>query len=305
MFALVFAPQGMPGRAPAPRLPWSPAVDAPQQAAAPRPAPNRPVFYVQKVIGRRQVGGRVQFKVRWQGFGPQADTWEPRSGLPTDPETRLQVQGLDAAAREQAAAEAAAAARDADQRARQWFEEWLELLRSTVAMCVRQSMARTKDRTVLRSVGQIKIRHTTTGAFVCPVHVFAMLAGAARQALFDTALDFSTQLEVPLNGALAYRPRGREKASITIPAPQAKFVGWGEAGHRTVYVICKEPRNRLLVFSPAKGFAISRRAEITAFVPIKMWLRRSKTGRRPICVEVSACVFDEGYYEELVERLNL
>ena len=38
---------------------------------------------------------------------------------------------------------------------------------------------------------------------------------------------------------------------------------------------------------------------------IKLWRRRSKTGRRPLCVDVFAGVCDVGYYVELIEKLNL
>ena len=82
------------GRVPAPLVPWSPVQDAPQLAVAPHRPRNRPVFYVRKVIGRRKVAGHIEFKVRWQGFGPGADTWEPRSGLPTDLETQEQDRNL-------------------------------------------------------------------------------------------------------------------------------------------------------------------------------------------------------------------
>jgi len=272
---------------------------------APQRPRNRPVFYVRKVIGRRKVAGRIEFKVRWQGFGPGADTWEPRSGLPTDPETQEQVRGLDAAAQVQEAEAALAASQHANRAGRQWFEQWLDLFRDTIYMCVRTAMAQTQDRTILRSAGSVKIRHATTGLFVCPEPVFAMVAGAVQQALFTTAIEFSTKLQVPLDGALAYRSPGCEQNRITIPAPQAKYTSWGEEGQRTVYVLRNQPRDQVLLFSPAKGFVVARHVDVTDFVPIKMWLRRSKNGRRPVCIEASACVFDEGQYVELVQKFNL
>eukprot|EP01044_Picomonas_judraskeda_P024382 COSAG03_NODE_6704_length_1018_cov_0.710555_1_plen_334_part_10 len=34
-----------------------------------------------KVVGRRQRGGEWQYKVRWEGYGPSDDTWEPIDNL--------------------------------------------------------------------------------------------------------------------------------------------------------------------------------------------------------------------------------
>ena len=39
------------------------------------------VYNVEKIVGRRQHGREMQYKVRWEGFGPSGDTWEPVAHL--------------------------------------------------------------------------------------------------------------------------------------------------------------------------------------------------------------------------------
>lgn len=36
---------------------------------------------VQKVVGKKMVRGRPHYRLRWVGYGPQADTWEPEEWL--------------------------------------------------------------------------------------------------------------------------------------------------------------------------------------------------------------------------------
>jgi hypothetical protein len=43
---------------------------------------NHAGFYVvQEVIGERNTGGETEYKVRWEGYGPDDDTWEPVATL--------------------------------------------------------------------------------------------------------------------------------------------------------------------------------------------------------------------------------
>ncbi|KAH7725918.1 heterochromatin protein 1 alpha [Aphelenchoides avenae] len=40
------------------------------------------VFAVEKILGKRVVSGKLEYKIRWMGFdGPQDDTWEPEENL--------------------------------------------------------------------------------------------------------------------------------------------------------------------------------------------------------------------------------
>lgn len=34
-------------------------------------------FVVESIVNSRRVQGNVQYRVRWQGFGEESDTWEP------------------------------------------------------------------------------------------------------------------------------------------------------------------------------------------------------------------------------------
>ena len=43
------------------------------------------LFVVEKIINSCQVRGQVQYRVRWQGFEEESDTWEPIEHL-SDPD---------------------------------------------------------------------------------------------------------------------------------------------------------------------------------------------------------------------------
>ena len=67
-------------------------------------APERDTWTVEKIIGHRQRGGRLQWRCRWRGFGPDQDTWEYAEsfvhGIQTDwlaynKKNRLTVQVQD------------------------------------------------------------------------------------------------------------------------------------------------------------------------------------------------------------------
>lgn len=35
------------------------------------------VFQVQDIIGHKEAKGKLLYKIRWKGYGPSGDTWEP------------------------------------------------------------------------------------------------------------------------------------------------------------------------------------------------------------------------------------
>jgi hypothetical protein len=61
---------------------------------------GEPVFEVQRIIDRRVVDGKSEYRIRWQGYGPHWDTWEPRcnligSGMRSEVLRFKQTAGLD------------------------------------------------------------------------------------------------------------------------------------------------------------------------------------------------------------------
>jgi hypothetical protein len=44
-------------------------------------SPDAPLFAVEKILKQRMRAGILEYKVRWMGCGPSADTWEPASNL--------------------------------------------------------------------------------------------------------------------------------------------------------------------------------------------------------------------------------
>jgi len=40
-----------------------------------------PEYEVESIVGHRHFGRSLQYLVRWLGYGPQHDTWEPAQGL--------------------------------------------------------------------------------------------------------------------------------------------------------------------------------------------------------------------------------
>jgi hypothetical protein len=42
------------------------------------------VFSVESIVGHRRRGGRLEYRVRWEGYGADKDTWEPARNLLAD-----------------------------------------------------------------------------------------------------------------------------------------------------------------------------------------------------------------------------
>ena len=43
--------------------------------------PEDDTYNVEKILGHRMRCGQHQWKVRWKGYGPEFDTWEPASSF--------------------------------------------------------------------------------------------------------------------------------------------------------------------------------------------------------------------------------
>jgi hypothetical protein len=39
------------------------------------------IFEVEEILEHRRHGPRLEYKLRWRGFGPEDDTWEPESNI--------------------------------------------------------------------------------------------------------------------------------------------------------------------------------------------------------------------------------
>jgi hypothetical protein len=51
-------------------------------------ASEEEVFYVERVMGvRRRPGGKKEYLIKWEGYSPSENTWEPRGMLDADPGT--------------------------------------------------------------------------------------------------------------------------------------------------------------------------------------------------------------------------
>ena len=58
---------------------------------------NEDLFEVEKIVGKRGKGRNVEYKVRWKGYGPNDDTWEPPQNL-TNPEVQEDIRRFNTAA---------------------------------------------------------------------------------------------------------------------------------------------------------------------------------------------------------------
>ena len=45
------------------------------------PAIAENVFDVDRIVGQKMINGLKRFRVRWTGFAPQHDTWEPADNI--------------------------------------------------------------------------------------------------------------------------------------------------------------------------------------------------------------------------------
>jgi hypothetical protein len=59
-----------------------------------RPIPPPPVvtpegeeeYEVEKILNSRKVGRQLQYLIRWKGYGPEEDTWQPKADVANAPE---------------------------------------------------------------------------------------------------------------------------------------------------------------------------------------------------------------------------
>ena len=283
-----------------PKRPWSPAVSTVRQQAEGRL--RQVLFEVEKVLDRalRPPRGKVRevrYLVRWRGYGPADDSWEPRRGLPTDSQTKAEVAALDAAA---AAAAALSDERDAAM-AVAALGEWQEVLRLALCECVRKSMVRTSDRQVVRKRRDVMVRFATTGNFATTQYGFTHLMGATTTKLFDTAACFAEHVQEQVHGAMAFAPTGRDTGRLVIPAAQALYTcrAWGTTP-RKVFVIRPE-KGAFLLYSPAMGFKTGQPSDI---VPIKVRWRKA-AAVKSVVVEASACDFDAQGLRELCKKMKM
>jgi hypothetical protein len=61
-----------------------PTDDFNQQPVPPPPAvalEGEEEYKVERIINSRKIGCKVEYWVRWKGYGPEEDTWEPRENL--------------------------------------------------------------------------------------------------------------------------------------------------------------------------------------------------------------------------------
>jgi hypothetical protein len=71
-----------------------------------RPSPPPPVitpegeeeYEVEKILNSRKVGRQLQYLIRWKGYGPEEDTWQPKADVANAPELvrRFHQQHLEA-----------------------------------------------------------------------------------------------------------------------------------------------------------------------------------------------------------------
>jgi len=52
-------------------------------------------FEVEEITDKRIVNGTVQYKIRWRGYSPDQDTWEPEKNLNCPERVRRYENSLD------------------------------------------------------------------------------------------------------------------------------------------------------------------------------------------------------------------
>lgn len=47
-------------------------------------AKKQEYYVIEKIVGKKTIKGKVYYRIRWHGFTPDDDTWEPREQLLKD-----------------------------------------------------------------------------------------------------------------------------------------------------------------------------------------------------------------------------